>query len=117
MSGVHSLGTAPNFIELLQKVVWSLLRLGLEGHSGRGRRQLVAAQAQHLAKGRGERCSLLAPVGQRVEGTRGGHCLSLAACLFSIVRYYLWSMKGQDHLESSEFLVLLGFVIKNFLFW
>lgn len=77
----------------------------------------MAAQAQHLAEGRGERCSLLAPAGQRVGGTRGGHCLSLAACLFSIVRYYWWSMKGQDHLESSEFPALLGFVIKNFLFW
>jgi hypothetical protein len=46
-----------------------------------------------------------------------GYCLSSAACLFCIPRYYWWSMKGQNHLESSEFPASLGFLIKNFLFW
>lgn len=53
--------------------------------------------------------------GQRVAGMIE-FCL-LSACLFSIVRYYWWSMKGQNHLESSEFPAVLGFSIKNFLFW
>jgi hypothetical protein len=54
--------------------------------------------------------------GQLVGGMIGQHCLRSTACLFSI-RYYWWSMKGQNHLESSEFPAVLGFSIKNFLFW
>lgn len=56
-----------------------------------------------------------APLVASGGGTHGRHCLHPAVFVFQ--RYCCWSMKGQNHLESSEFPALREFLIENLLFW
>ena len=55
------------------------------------------------------------PCGQRRRDSRAALSPPGSVCFPS--RYCCWSMKGQNHLESSEFPALLEFLIENLLFW